>query len=289
MIFSCTNSGDSSLIEGSGLSVTISHPGAEVECHPASLSLAFGLLKGTTSASFTIEGDVSVSLRGNEVIISGGSSILRLMFAPPLDAVGKAAPPSSSHISREDDRWVITLSLDNKWATSPVRKFPITVSVDVPLIPLRGIEMGALGLKMVGPTGGPLVDPREDSEIQWSVAFFDDEALSVPRPSFEGLQVISTVPAWAVSLSGDDLAAWENGIGFASRDIWIRILPSKMLPTPGTLDFDILLPGTSKSYAVAAERVGTVGGLPIYKGSFVVEEESPPAWVDGNGQIVLHP
>jgi len=188
-------------------------------------------------------------------------------------------------------QWTISLTIPEVWLNDSSRIYPLIAQFTMSFSPLsmdNGIMMASVSASS---TDAVYRDTRPYSATQFSVLFFDDSQFRRLKPNYDGMAVCSTVP-YAIgdtyNLTAADIQQWYDGVGNQSREVYLQIIASKLIPSTTAVYFDVIFPGSIDLYSQQASYVDSLGGLPIYKGVFTINKQQSPAYVDGTGYLNVY-
>ena len=266
---------------------------------PYIVSTEFEMLKIPSEIRLTLTFSTSVTMTNtminNPSVISAidakGNTLLSIIASKMTDDTGMTSPPVTISASGNNTEWILTISSDEKWATSSSRVFPTIFSLDYSLSPLSKVAMSSVRMSAIENETVLYQDTRPDSATMFAAYFFDDSRFERERMISEGKPVCSTIPhvegdTW--DLVQEDFDSYEMGYGGDTRRVWLEIVASKTISSDTPVYYDVIPPGTVSYVGNIAERIGTVGGLPIFRGSFIVTKQSPPSFEDGIGVVRVY-
>lgn len=262
----------------------------------SSLHVAF-IMNSGDGVTLGLDFSPAVTLRqgGSGVVVmvdAEGVEIGSLVFGEMIDDTGMSGRTPQVHVSGSGTDWRITVDGAGDWISSESRvrpiKIPISLAFSVPTA-----DVASLARIMETEGEAELYrDTRPDSAIQFYVEFYDDEQFRRPRGKKSGMSVCSTVPFGVGDIwdfDEEDATRWEEGDGYEARTVYLQFIASKEVPLGSTVYYDVVLPGSVKYFHKVAEPTDMlVDGLPVFKGSFVMKRNAPPAFADGVGYIDVY-
>lgn len=311
---------NSSLLTEGDRSVRISYPNATAPASPSteggvlvmtgvwegvdvfhrlfgsSLHVGFSLSEGAV-VSIELEFSSAVRLKqgGSGMITavnSRGTEIWSMIFGEMTDDTGMSGRSPKVLVSGSGTTWRISIDGSGDWIFSPSRVRPVRIPVSMAFsVPTAEVA----SLARISETEGEAElyrDTRPDSAIQFYVEFYDDEQFRRPRGKKDGTPVCSTVPFGVGDIwdfDTEDQEKWEAGEGYEARTVYLQFIASKAVPFGTSVYYDVMLPGTVDYLGKVAQPTDMlVDGLPVFRGSFVLKENAPPAYADGTGYINVY-
>jgi len=242
----------------------------------------------TFSSSVTIRNPMPSNPGVISAIDMRGNTILSIIASRMMDDTGMSSPVVEISPSGDGSEWTISISADEAWAGSSSRVSPFRFSLDYSLSPPSRVAMSSIRLASIDNDSILYQDTRPDSATMFAVYFCDDSQFKRERMMTDGKPVCSTIPhiegdTW--DLTQPDFDRHESGYGYDTRRVWLEIIASKAVPVDTPVYYDVIPAGTVQYLGNLAERTGYIGGLPIFRGSFVVTRRSPPSFEDGTGVV----
>ena len=220
-----------------------------------------------------------------------GREVLSIIPSRPTDDTGMAGPATELSIIGGGTTWQLYVVTDGEWMRDESRVLPIRIPLDISFSPPSGVGFAAIRAMSLEDETILYRDTRPDAATQFHITLFDDPDFRREKQQYRGNPACGTVPLGVGDtrdLTSADLQRHEDGLGYESRTVWIRLIASKPIAANQAVMYDVWTPGLTDYVGQVAERVGSMGELPIYRGSFVISEESPPSSVDGVGWIDAH-
>lgn len=262
----------------------------------SSLHVTFVMHSGD-GVSLGLDFSPAVTLRqgGSGVVVAvdaDGIEIGSLVFGEMIDDTGMSGRTPQVHVSGSGSDWRITVDGAGDWISSESRVRPIKIPISLAFsVPTSDVASLARIMETEG-EAELYRDTRPDSAIQFYVEFYDDEQFRRPRGKKNGVSVCSTVPFGVGDIwdfDEEDASRWEDGEGYEARTVYLQFIASKEVPLGSTVYYDVILPGSVKYFRKVAEPTDMlVDGLPVFKGSFVMKRNAPPAFEDGVGYIDVY-
>ena len=242
----------------------------------------------TFSSSVTIRNPMPSNPGVISAIDMRGNTILSIIASRMMDDTGMSSPVVEISPSGDGSEWMISISADEAWAGSSSRVSPFRFSLDYSLSPPSRVAMSSIRLASIDNDSVLYQDTRPDSATMFAIYFCDDSQFKRERMMNDGKPVCSTIPhiegnTW--DLTQPDFDRHESGYGYDTRRVWLEIIASKAVPVDTPVYYDVIPAGTVQYLGNLAERTGYIGGLPIFRGSFVVTRRSPPSFEDGTGVV----
>jgi len=242
----------------------------------------------TFSSSVTIRNPMPSNPGVISAIDMRGNTILSIIASRMMDDTGMSSPVIEISPSGDGSEWTISISADEAWAGSSSRVSPFRFSLDYSLSPPSRVAMSSIRLASIDNDSILYQDTRPDSATMFAVYFCDDSQFKRERMMTDGKPVCSTIPhiegdTW--DLTQPDFDRHESGYGYDTRRVWLEIIASKPVPVDTPVYYDVIPAGSVQYLGNIAERTGYIGGLPIFRGSFIVTRQSPPSFQDGNGVV----
>lgn len=217
-----------------------------------------------------------------------GREVLSIIPSRPTDDTGMAGPETELSSVGGATTWDLSLVNDGEWLRDESRVFPVHIPLDISFSPPSGIGFAAIRAMALEDETILYRDTRPDSATQFYITLFDDPDFRREKQQYRGSPACGTVPLGVGDvrdLSPEDLQRYGDGDGYETRTVWIRLIASKPISPSTPVLYDVETPGLVNYVGQVAERVGSLDDLPIYRGSFLVHEVSPPSYVDGVGAI----
>ena len=282
------------------------HPGMTIEHHfyPYTISTVIDYSEATdplvVALNFSSPVEVEERSEGMLIISDGsGHELLSIVPSRPRDDTGMMGPAPTVSVTGEGNDRQVSVTIDDAWLRDTSRVFPVLLPIDYSLTP-PSESMRAVRLMAIADQTVLYRDTRPDSATQFYVEFFDDFEFRRPRPQFEGKPTCSTVPtvlpstvvsasaAHQTDVSREDANRYQNGNGYPTRTVWLRFIASKDVAATTPVYYDVDTPGTADFNGNIAEPAGSLDGLPMYRGSFDVNQASPPSSQDGLGRLHVY-
>jgi len=220
-------------------------------------------------------------------IDSMGNTVMSMIASKVSDDTGMKSPAVIVTPLGEGAEWRITISIDDAWQRESSRVFPFRFSLDYSLSP-SSKALGSITMSSIDNETVLYQDTRPDSATMFAVYFCDDSQLKRERMMKDGRPVCSTIPhiegdTW--DLTPADFERHDSGYGYDTRRVWLEIISSKPIASDKPVYYDVIPAGSVKYLGNIAERIGYIGDLPIFRGSFLVTRQAPPSFLDGTGVV----
>jgi hypothetical protein len=121
-----------------------------------------------------------------------------------------------------------------------------------------------------------------------------ERIIDYPLNYWKGVQVAGTVPLSSAIIgnNAEYEESYNNGKGLDSFTIYIEFVCNKIIASEGfapQLYYSIIPPSDSALHLInqAADFVGNINGVSVYRGQYTVHKQSSPLYIDGIYKIIF--